>query len=1575
MRFCRLFCMCFVVLISGRGFAQQDEVVALTEAGITEAFNGVDMLREMSISAIQEINADNAEAVLLSDYSFEVPGVNVTIRKGAVTFNKRAPEEASLLLARREADLLMSLDLPVFVNDQEYHATMSKWKWTGAAKYEDGATNQQDSKSYIVIRLNGDIRVADFGDLVSEFGGGDIPLLNMVEDTAMRNPEIIVPLGLDLPILFAVFEAVIGGENKEVDIYGFSMSPKANPLQKVKSLTLMVDYHSIPIRLQELAVMVEEQAGAAGFSSPFNIFDPGNARVKDAAVVMAMKTMDIEIRDLDPVMQVPFSRIYGEGKQLPLHFLRGVNMVATFTPEDFPAFYEYFEKLNFARDLLLTVQGSIGYESAGEKEEAPDPEGKDEEKEKNSAQVVGEYLKLGLYVGLSTWDIPQYLAEKGYRVVEGAGFEFFIEHVPAALQFGVASHFDVNLGGRVNADGSANQDDVSPVRLAGALQAVFTSTDVGMALAGKMIGVWRTPAGIPFAIKDPVMKVKITADNTYYAGAKGSYYIGHEGEEKKILVGGNLGIQYTGYEAHPKAGAFKGGINSLTVQDLVNMSNIMNAMNDGTWRPWDVPDGPLPMGDIYNAKLENVFLQMVSPGAGDADLKFGTEGAVGSGTLIYQDQILGDVFFEVGIANWIPIGARIYGHLKDFSFASAVFDGADVEIAVAANDLPPRFIVKTGFALGEERLGVDIFLNVPKPHAKATFPNSIKELAKTSPTDVVDALQNLQNMDIADLVITNPEILVAETLQWGAFVLENTAMWVVNEAGQLKLKVRGEKIVYGVRVGVEGEWIGDQGEFILRADAEGNYPLRDLNFAYVNTELHYNGQRAWARATGRASKAGVGADMVIEIPNPEEGHGSGDAEIHLKEYVVQGTAALHHDSEKTELKLTVNPGMSLEKYDLSGLDLRGMAFDNVNMFHVNLSDANLERVSFKGSDLSDANMMNCYGREAIFQDAKIIGTYMDKAEFRNANFAGASVSRSRFTGTKMFHVNFSGANLEDATFVGADLSDANLIDSHCKNAIFQDATIIGTYMDKAEFEGVSFAGANLSRSTFIGANLMGSNLAGANFAGANLSNAVVDAGTNFANVTGLGDAIGVDSMVGLELVTMGKDLLDPYLGPALDELANRAIEGAVAAMDALSDIQTQGYETVDKTVQIANWSLGNFVVNGHVHFSGTKEDVSMSVTGDVGFAGNTARFSGTADATSGDLVLTADAGTANFRHVPATYNTLTLRWNKANPGAATIRNMVTVGGDAKADIDLEIREPDDASGSGAVEISMNAYKVGGQAVFVHRLDETRLTLTVNPDTDLTHFDLSGLDLRGMAFDKTNLNEANLTGANLEGVSFNGTNAVNANFSKAILKHAVLQDADFSHVNFNDANLERAQLSHWTIIDHAKMSHVYAPYIKMHNVKAHYVDCYKSDFSHANINSDISEGTKMRDGWWIETKFDDSVFENVDFTATSLKESDFSRVKIYYSSLNKGLLEHTRLYATEFIESELRDINWQNTVMDNATYFPRSVISGGENMGSIKGLTKTTWDAAKVKPNKDALGSNGWSLPDPGDGGFNPLGHE
>ena len=70
-----------------------------------------------------------------------------------------------------------------------------------------------------------------------------------------------------------------------------------------------------------------------------------------------------------------------------------------------------------------------------------------------------------------------------------------------------------------------------------------------------------------------------------------------------------------------KAAGIKGSVDSLRVSDVVDLANIALNIDKEQWNPWEIPDNPLKMHDLYNAQIKEPAFYFVSPGASDPDLK------------------------------------------------------------------------------------------------------------------------------------------------------------------------------------------------------------------------------------------------------------------------------------------------------------------------------------------------------------------------------------------------------------------------------------------------------------------------------------------------------------------------------------------------------------------------------------------------------------------------------------------------------------------------------------------------------------------------------------------------------------------------------------------------------------------------------------------------------------------------------------------------------------------------------------------------------------------------------------------
>jgi uncharacterized protein YjbI with pentapeptide repeats len=120
---------------------------------------------------------------------------------------------------------------------------------------------------------------------------------------------------------------------------------------------------------------------------------------------------------------------------------------------------------------------------------------------------------------------------------------------------------------------------------------------------------------------------------------------------------------------------------------------------------------------------------------------------------------------------------------------------------------------------------------------------------------------------------------------------------------------------------------------------------------------------------------------------------------------------------------------TLQRANLSGLDLSG-----TDMFKANLH----------GSDLSEAKLVNANARYADLSSATFKGADLEAAQIKWANLKDASLGEARLVSTKLQkakaqNARFNGAKLQDAIFDDADLREASFREANLNNAFFRGA--------------------------------------------------------------------------------------------------------------------------------------------------------------------------------------------------------------------------------------------------------------------------------------------------------------------------------------------------------------------------------------------------------------------------------------------------------------------------------------------------------------------------------------------------------
>jgi len=171
---------------------------------------------------------------------------------------------------------------------------------------------------------------------------------------------------------------------------------------------------------------------------------------------------------------------------------------------------------------------------------------------------------------------------------------------------------------------------------------------------------------------------------------------------------------------------------------------------------------------------------------------------------------------------------------------------------------------------------------------------------------------------------------------------------------------------------------------------------------------------------------------------------------------------------KEEVLQRLEQGESLERADLSGLDLQGVCLVKANLARVDLAGANLS-----GADLRGANLTNASMREAFLSDTKL-----DGAVLRNADLDGANLSAASLVDADLANANLEGANLERAQAHGAHFSHAVLTDARLGKAEL-GADLRRAVLDETNLEEADLSAADLRDCELVTSILDGAILDGA----------------------------------------------------------------------------------------------------------------------------------------------------------------------------------------------------------------------------------------------------------------------------------------------------------------------------------------------------------------------------------------------------------------------------------------------------------------------------------------------------------------
>ena len=206
-------------------------------------------------------------------------------------------------------------------------------------------------------------------------------------------------------------------------------------------------------------------------------------------------------------------------------------------------------------------------------------------------------------------------------------------------------------------------------------------------------------------------------------------------------------------------------------------------------------------------------------------------------------------------------------------------------------------------------------------------------------------------------------------------------------------------------------------------------------------------------------------------------------------------------------------GRSLEKLDLSHLDLSRANLAGANLFAVKLEDSNLT-----GANLSGANLSLAWVIRANFTDADLSGANVQglvvSSGMQTSPAEAPVFTRTKFVGARVI-ARFGGFDLRGADFTDAKLGvDMRNQSMGILRADFSGARLEGANFTRADLGRSWFRFAKLQKARFTGASLLHADFSGADLTGADLTDADAT-GADFGAAI-LAGAIGLDTVKGLD---------------------------------------------------------------------------------------------------------------------------------------------------------------------------------------------------------------------------------------------------------------------------------------------------------------------------------------------------------------------------------------------------------------------------------------------------------------------------
>ncbi len=245
---------------------------------------------------------------------------------------------------------------------------------------------------------------------------------------------------------------------------------------------------------------------------------------------------------------------------------------------------------------------------------------------------------------------------------------------------------------------------------------------------------------------------------------------------------------------------------------------------------------------------------------------------------------------------------------------------------------------------------------------------------------------------------------------------------------------------------------------------------------------------------------------------------------------LQGSDA---ESARSRVEAAIRSGSSLAGWDLTGADLRSVAFEQASLRGALLENANLFQADLSGCDLSGAVLAHANLGQAKLDGAKLHQANLGRARLGSASLCHADLSEAICYQAVLSGARLCGAELAQADFTEAIVDDADLSEAHAPGMTFCKTSLVGMKAAGAdlsesnflevEFHRIDFARATLRKATFVGCRAEGVVLEHAQ-----MSQVVMTSGCAFAGVSARGANLTDANLSGTDLSgsNLGSAILD-----------------------------------------------------------------------------------------------------------------------------------------------------------------------------------------------------------------------------------------------------------------------------------------------------------------------------------------------------------------------------------------------------------------------------------------------------------------